>query len=86
MRAQPERSGSGTIGIRLTSRTDPDTGRFLIVHPWATDNTRGGSWSNGMSGRELHSEGNLLTGFASMISGAIAIGAPLTLLIILLCA
>jgi hypothetical protein len=39
-----------------------------------------------MSERELRSEGNLLSGFASMISGAIAIGAPLTLLIIWICA
>lgn len=58
----------------------------MIVHPWATGITRGGSWSNSMSGRELRSEGNLLSGFASMIGGAIGIGIPLALLLIWLCA
>jgi hypothetical protein len=38
-----------------------------------------------MSGRELRSEGNLLSDFASMIGGAIGIGIPLALLIIWLC-
>jgi hypothetical protein len=38
-----------------------------------------------MSGRELSSERNLLSAFASMIGGAIGIAAPLALLIILLC-
>lgn len=73
------------FGIRNLSRTDPDTSRFLIVHPWATGNSRGGSWSNGMTGRELRYEGNLLSAFASMIGGAIGIGVPLALLIIWLC-
>jgi hypothetical protein len=67
------------------SRTDPDTSRFLIVHPWATGNSRGGSWSNGMTGRELRYGENLLAASASIVGGAIGIGVPLTLLIIWLC-
>jgi hypothetical protein len=57
----------------------------LIVHPWATGITRGGFWSNDMSGRELRAEGNLLSDFALMIGGAIGIGLPLALMIIWLC-
>jgi hypothetical protein len=38
-----------------------------------------------MSGRELRSEGNLLSAFASMLGGAICVGVPLTLVIIWLC-
>ena len=38
-----------------------------------------------MSARELSSEGNLLSTFASMIGGTIGIAAPLALLIILIC-
>jgi hypothetical protein len=58
---------------------------LLIVHPWATGDARGGSWSNGMSGRELRAEDNLLSAFALMIGGAFGVGLPMTLLIIWLC-
>jgi hypothetical protein len=57
----------------------------LIVHPWATGDTRGGSWSNGMSGRELRFEGNLVFAFASMIGSTIGVSVPMALLIIWLC-
>jgi hypothetical protein len=38
-----------------------------------------------MSGRELPYDGNLLSAFVSMISGAICVGVPLALMIIWLC-
>jgi hypothetical protein len=38
-----------------------------------------------MSGRELRYDGNLLSAFVSMISGAICVGVPLALVIIWLC-
>jgi hypothetical protein len=38
-----------------------------------------------MSSSELRYEGNLLSAIASMISGAICVGAPLALVIIWLC-
>lgn len=41
---------------------------------------------NGMSRRELHADGNLLSAFALMIAGALGIGLPMALLIIWICA
>ena len=63
----------------------PTPAAFFIVHPWATGDSRGGSWRDGMTERELRFEGNLLSAFASMIGGAIGVGVPLALLIIWLC-
>lgn len=46
----------------------------------------GGLMENGMSRRELHADGNLLSAFALMIAGALGIGLPMALLIIWICA
>jgi len=58
---------------------------FSIVHHWATGDARGAPWSNGMSGREVQADVNVLSAFALMIGGALGIGLPLTLIIIWVC-
>jgi hypothetical protein len=45
----------------------------------------GARWSNGMSGRQMQAEPNLLSAFAMMIGGALGVGLPMALLIIWLC-
>ena len=58
---------------------------FSIVHHWARGNARGAPWSNGMSGREVQADVNVLSAFALMIGGALGIGLPITLIIIWVC-
>jgi hypothetical protein len=45
----------------------------------------GARWSNGMSGRPMQAEPNLVLAFALTIASAVGVGLPMALLIILLC-
>ena len=45
----------------------------------------GARWSNGMSGHEVQADANLLSAFALMISGALGVALPMTIVIIWIC-
>jgi hypothetical protein len=45
----------------------------------------GARWSNGMSGREVQADANLLSAFTLMIGGALGVAVPMTVLIIWIC-
>jgi hypothetical protein len=59
---------------------------WLVGRHWATGaHPVGARWSNGMSGREVQAEANLLSAFGLIIGGALGIGLPMTLVIIWIC-